>query len=327
MPQAPSFENILVTGGTGFIGQALLRGLLAGGHRPGAIAHRSSSLRELPDDLKQQVSWVELDLLDHAAVRKFIDQARPTLVFHLAGVREHSRVLTQSAAVACAETNVSATLNLLDAATRAGAARIVITGSAEEYGDQRGPFDETSELRPVSIYGISKAAATRLARAMNATENCPVVIVRPFTVYGPGQPGKMFVAAAVECAVCETEFRMTAGEQRRDLVYIIDVVRALISAARVPGIEGKSFNIGSGRPIPLREVAQLIWRLSETNAQLSIGARAARTEELFDTWADIKAAREQLDWEPRVDLETGLRATIEGARKALDVWAGVGRRP
>jgi nucleoside-diphosphate-sugar epimerase len=150
---------------------------------------------------------------------------------------------------------------------------------------------------------------------MHASEGCPVVILRPFSVYGPHQPGYMFVAEAIDCALSGQPFRMTHGRQKRDLVYVDDVVRALIAAARTEGLEGQAINIGSGRPLPLRDVAALILRLSESRAPLLIGARNAPAEETHDTWADISLARRLLDWEPRVELEDGLRRTIQWARR------------
>lgn len=312
MPDAPSFEKILVTGGNGFLGQRLTRALVEMGHRP-LILTRASGKGDALDSLKDHVRRVRLNLLDAEAVRDFLLAERPSMIFHLAGARRS--VEGESAAVACAEMNVYATVRLLDEARRAGVGRAIIMGSADEYGDQQGPLHEGLPLRPASAYAISKAAATSFAQAMRALDDCPVVVLRPFSVYGPRQPNYMFVAEAIACAVGGLPFRMTHGTQQRDLVYVDDVVRALIAAARVPGIEGEVINIGSGRPLPLRDVANLIWRLSETQAPLLLGARPAPAEETHDTWADISLARRLLDWEPQVELEDGLRATIQWARE------------
>jgi nucleoside-diphosphate-sugar epimerase len=312
MPDAPSFEKVLVTGGNGFIGQHLVRALVERGCRP-LVLTRAAEPCDAVDSLKDHLRRVQLNLLEREAVRDFLLAERPNVIFHLAGTRRCDE--GESAAVACAEMNVYATVRLLDEARRAGVERVIIMGSADEYGNQPGPLHESLPLRPVSAYAISKAAATNLAQAMRAMDNCPVVVLRPFSVYGPRQPGHMFVAEAVGCAVEGLPFRMTHGRQQRDLVYVDDVVRALLASARAPGIEGQVINIGSGRPVPLRDVAALIWRLSESRAPLLIGARPAPAEETHDTWADISLARRLLDWEPQVELESGLRATIQWARE------------
>lgn len=314
MPQVPSFEKIFVTGGTGFIGRHLLQALVDEGHSPTAIVRRVEHVEELPEALQKGVRWIELDLLDEGSVARIIDAERPTIVFHLAGTRRLGSE-TDGAASFCHELNVDATRHLLVASNRAGAERIVIAGSAEEFGSQPGPFDETTPLKPVSVYGKSKAEATHLALAMHQQENCPVVIVRLFTVYGPNQPRGMFVSDAIEAAVNSESFSMSEGTQKRDLVFVEDAVRAMIAAGSTPGIEGMAFNCGSGTPVQLRDIAQTIWRISESQAALLIGDRIRAADDMQVTWADTTLARKYLDWKPCVDLEKGLRITIEWAQE------------
>jgi nucleoside-diphosphate-sugar epimerase len=195
-----------------------------------------------------------------------------------------------------------------------GVRRVVLLGSAEEYGAQDGPLREDMPLRPLTFYGITKAAATSLALAMHAAGGCPAVILRPFTVYGPGQPKDMFVAEAVEAAVAGEPFRMSQGEQRRDFIYVQDLVEALLASALAPGLEGHVVNVGTGRARRLRDVAERIWQLTGSTAPLLVGARPASPHQLHDTWADTSAARRLLGWQPRVELDQGLAEAIEWCR-------------
>lgn len=314
MSRAPSLEKILVTGGTGFIGRHLLDALCAAGHRPAASARDAKKVEPLPEAIRTQARWLELDLLDHEATRACLLAEKPTVLFHLAG--QSARGEDAQAKAACTALNVHATANLLKAAQQAGAERVLLIGSADEYGaGKSGALSEDATLAPVSDYGISKAEATRIAQKMFREDGCPVVILRPFTVYGTHQPRRMFVAEAVECAVSGRPFRMTAGTQKRDLVAVADVTRALMAAASLPHLEGQGINLGSGQPESLSDVAKLIWELSESDAPLLIGARAASAAETHDTWADISRARELLNWEPRISLEDGLREMIECERE------------
>lgn len=313
MPLAPSFEKIVVTGGTGFIGRHLLEVLVAGGHSPVVIVRRLDQTNDLPEFLKERVSLVELDLVDSDAVSRVIEVERPSLLFHLAGTKGTDDE-NRNAALTCRELNVDATLHLLEVATRAGAGRIIITGSAEEYGKQTGPFDETHLLKPTSDYGKSKADATRLALELYERIKCPVVILRLFTVYGPHQPQGMFVSDAIASAVNNVSFSMSEGLQQRDLVYVDDVTSALIAAATMPGIEGKVFNLGSGRPVRLLDLAHMIWNISNTSAALKVGSRGRKSDEMQVTWSDSSLALKDLGWSAKVDLEAGLRATIEWAK-------------
>ena len=129
-----------------------------------------------------------------------IQKEKPNTLFHLAGTRRGGE------AADCASLNFYGTAQLLEESQKNGVGRIVIAGSAEEYGNQPGPLNEQLSLKPRTGYGISKALATKHALALNAREGCPVVVVRPFSVYGPGQPGEMFVfsnrhSAGKKCTV------------------------------------------------------------------------------------------------------------------------------
>lgn len=314
MPDAHWLDRVAITGATGFIGGHLVRALLPLGYQPVLLAH-SPGLHPRLAGLKDRVRWVRMDLTSTDAISDILVEERPSMLFHLAGTRGLDQRVNGS--VACAELNVCATVRLLDAALRAGVQRVIIVGSADEYGNQPGPLHEGLPLQPTSPYGISKAAASRFAQTMHARDGCPVVILRVFTAYGPGQPPDMFVAEAVACAVAGRAFCMSSGQQRRDLVFIDDVVQALIAAACAPAIEGRVINIGSGQAHRLRDIASLIWHLSESRAPLLVGARPAPAHEVHDTWADIALAGELLRWAPQIDLETGLRTTIQWARQQL----------
>lgn len=317
MPDTWARERILVTGGSGFIGQHLLRALVALGNRPIATTRSLKRLR-IANDLRTTVHWVEVDWLDPNSFTELNWEPGPVNVFHLAGIRVPDSV--ENADERNWQVNVVVTENLLRAMhQRWDLERFVALGSAEEYGVTELPMKEPSLARPVTSYGRSKARMTSLVKEWHRDAWVPAVVLRPFSVYGPGQPRQMFISQAIDHAIAGEDFAMTEGQQRRDLVYVSDVVSGLLSVG--PGcpvgrLGGHDINIGSGESRSLRKVAQMIWLLSGTGAELQIGARPAPPEELHDTWADISRARELLNWEPQVDLETGLRATIEWARMA-----------
>ena len=315
MPDLSSLEPVAVTGATGFIAAHLVPQLVAAGCRPILLA-RSWDENDHFADLRECVRWVEMDLGKSESFRSILQKEKPATLFHLAGVRGRSD--DRDEALRCDQINFHATVSLLEAAMLAGVRRIVIIGSSEEYGNQSGPLHEGLSLRPATPYGVSKAKATERALEMHTRDGCPVVVVRPFSVYGPGQPADMFVAEAADCAVRNVPFKMSQGEQKRDLIFVEDVARGLIDAARAPEAEGRVINIGSGKAHRLRDVAEGIWKMTETQGTLLIGARFAAPEKLYDTWADITLARRLLGWEPMIDLDTGLQQTIEWARKQLE---------
>ncbi len=303
MQDRPFLEPVLVTGANGFIGGHVVRALVLSGCRP-VLAARWP--KEAGDQTVSSLKRAHFDLTDDYSLKKLVDDERPATLIHLAGTRGST----------AAEINFYATGRLLEYATRAGVKRIVTLGSAEEYGDQPGPLAESLQSSPTTAYGISKALATGHALMLHERDACPVAVLRPFSVYGPGQPRAMFIAQAISAALDNSPFEMSRGEQMRDLIFVDDVARGILAAAREPDVEGKVINLGSGRPRKLKDVAALIWELTGAQSPLLVGARSAPPEELYDTWADTATARRLLKWEASVNLEEGLRRTIEFSRKA-----------
>jgi nucleoside-diphosphate-sugar epimerase len=300
-------EPIAITGATGFIGAHLMDALRREGYAAVGLSRTCSAAGHSQEDVQSRIRQV--DVRDRDALRHFFIQEKPATLFHLAGTRGRDDI--RGAEAACTELNVKATANLIELALQFGIRRIVLVGSAEEYGNQPGPLHEALPLAPETVYGKSKARATLLAKQMYEEQGCPVVVVRPFSVFGPGQSVDMFLGEAASSAVAGSVFRMSGGDQRRDFVFIDDVVGGLLKAASVKGVEGRIINLGSGIARRLREVAELIWRMTQSPAPLLIGAREAAPQELCDTWADTTLARTVLGWRPETGFEDGLRQTID----------------
>lgn len=297
--------TVLITGGSGFLGCHLARLLVTHGVAP-LLASRRAGVAPLPPDLRGAVRLAAVDLCQANEVEELFRREQPSTIFHLVGARGRHA----AAAARCAEVNVAVTGRILDAALRYGVSHVIMTGTAEEYGPQPAPQRETLQPQPTTLYGITKACGTALALTL-AEQGCPVTVLRPFTAYGPGQPADMFLASALEAAVGGRPFQMTEGRQRRDLVFVTDVAEAMLAAAFRPATIGRVINIGSGVSYPLCEIARRIWALADAASPLEIGARLAPAHELYDTCADLTLARELLDWKPRVDLDTGLRVTVD----------------
>lgn len=299
-------KRVLVTGATGFLGRHLLPQMSSN-----AVELWTSASGRTPPP-SPVGRFVPADLTRPGETRRVLLEARPQIVFHLVG----SLGRGPGGASEALRLNVSPTVELLEAAAEIDVERLVLVGSAEEYGAVPGQLSEDLPARPLSPYGASKAAATAFALAFAASQKSPVVVLRPFTVFGPGQPPGMFVGEAVTCAVAGEPFRMTAGTQKRDFVFVEDVAAALLAAASVPGIEGSVFNVGSGQAHALRDVAARIWEISSSQAPLLVGSRPAPAHELVDTWADVSRVHARLGWSARVSLDEGLRRTIAVARAA-----------
>jgi nucleoside-diphosphate-sugar epimerase len=300
----PSFERILVTGGNGFIGRHVVTRLVSEGHRPLVTVSREDNG---PTVLPYSVERTYLDLTEAAQVQALVASYRPTSVIHLAGATGHNDPTGEI----CNTLNFEATVNVVDALSGSDVQRIILIGSAAEYGDQTIPFREEMPARPLSPYAVSKVKANDYALERHSTTGLPVTVLRVFTAYGPRQPRKMFLSQLIEHAIGNRPFEMSDGFQKRDLVHISDVVDAVLATIKTEAAVGRVINIGSGRGVPLKQIAEVVWKACRTDQEfLQIGSRAKSGDEAFDTEADISLAERLLEWRPAVQIfENGAPGT------------------
>lgn len=291
----PIFDRILVTGGTGFIGRYVVSALISAGCRPLLTVFSSDR-----DDLyESQVDVASLDLRDTKATCDLIDSYRPQAVIHLAGATGHDDPTGQL----CHDLNYVATNEMLKHLCSTNVERVVMLGSAAEYGNQRAPFSEGMPASPVSAYGTSMANATEAAMMLHSDKNLPVTVLRVFSAFGLGQPSSMFLPQLISHALSGNAFQMSDGRQKRDYVFVGDVARAILLSLASSSSVGRVINIGSGTGLSLREVAAAVWRSCEADPLLlEIGGRDKRGDDAADTEADIRLAAELLDWSPTASL-------------------------
>ena len=262
---------------------------------PGEEALLPSGVRALPGDVTAADT-----------VARAMAAVRPALIVHLAAVGVTNPGLPFT--TAC-RVNVGGTINVLDAAQQVGTARrIVLVGSSYEYGARRAD----DGLDPFNAYSASKVAAWAFARAAYNAWGAPVVWVRPFQVYGPGQRDRALIPAAIRAALDGADFRMTAGAQRRDFIFVADVIRGILAAATAPNVEGRVLDVGTGQLHPIRRVVERIWALAGAQGEILAGALPYRPGEVSAIPADVARTRLLTGWEARVGLDEGLRRTIAG---------------
>lgn len=269
-------QRILVTGGTGFIGSYVVAQLREQGIEP------------------VTPTLADLDLTDARMTDSVISSIRPEIVLHLGGVTGAG-----TTAERCNEVNFIGTVNLVQALERTGVSRVVLLGTAAEYGTQKTPFREDMPARPVSPYAVSKARANEFALERHTKAGFPVTILRVFTAYGYGQPGKMFLSQLLRSALLGQRFNMSDGLQRRDLVFVGDVANAIVLAATAAKSLGVVINIAGGRAITLKALATKLWDICGADPELlRLGEREKTGDDALDTEADITRAADLLGWRP-----------------------------
>ncbi len=301
--------NALVTGGAGFIGSHLSERLLAQGAHVRAIdAFTDFYPRPLKEGNLEGVrgragyEFIEGDLRE-LDLPKVLDGI--THVFHLAaqaGVRRSWGADFQ----VYTGLNIDSTQRLLEACVGRPIERLVYASSSSVYGDDVAiPMVETAVPQPVSPYGVTKLAAEQLCYLYYFNYKVPTVSLRYFTVYGPRQRPDMgfhrFFRALLDGRPL---VQFGDGLQTRDFTYVGDAAGATADAA-VRGVPGRVYNIGGGARVSLREVFELIARVS--GRKVTIDQQGPQKGDMRDTYADTSRAQADLGFKPSVTLEEGLR--------------------
>ncbi len=296
--------RVLVTGAAGFIGHRLVRRLDEAGARVWAGVAPDEPLDRV-SRFPPHVPRLTFDVREAEAVRAAVAEAAPQVIFHLAAVGVTDPQVDPSLALAV---NAGGTVHLLDGLRESGQAvrRVVLVGTCYEYGAR----EAVEGLDPCNAYAASKIAAWAFGRMYWQKWNLPVVTVRPFQVYGPGQPAQLLVPAAIRAALTGADFPMTLGEQRRDFVYVDDVVTGMLAAASAPGVAGHSLDLGTGRGQAVREVVERIWALTHAPGRILAGALPYRSGAVMNLTADADCTARLIDWQAQVTLDEGLERTI-----------------
>jgi UDP-glucose 4-epimerase len=305
----------LVTGGAGFIGSNLVDALLARGDEVTVLDDLSTGRRQnLDAALADDAELVELDIREHDRLVAVTAERRPQAIFHLAAQIDVRKSLADPAFDA--EVNVGGTANVLDAARDAEVARVVFvsTGGAI-YGEGEGqalPVDESAPIAPLAAYGQSKFAAEGYLALYERLYGLSGISLRLGNVYGPRQdPLGEAGVIAIFCGALRAGGRPTIfgdGTQTRDYIYVGDVVAAALAAAgsRANG----AMNIGTGREVSVLELVEALGRLDGA-ASFEPEFAPPRTGEVQRIALDAGLAESELDWRPRIDLDEGLKLTLD----------------
>jgi UDP-glucose 4-epimerase len=297
-------QTVVVTGGAGFVGSHIARAL-ADDNEVRVLDDLSTGATE---KLPGGADLIEGDVRDAERVRTVVGDA--DLIFHEAA--EVSVTRSVEAPKRSNEVNVGGTLNVLEAAREADA-RVVFASSCAIYGTPESvPISEEARTRPQSPYAIDKLAADSYVRAYHDLYGLETVSLRYFNIYGPGQSGGEYsgvISIFAEQAAADDPITVEGdGEQTRDFVHVDDVVRANLAAATTDAV-GEAFNVGTGEETSILDLAEAIRSVADSDSE--IVHEDARTGDVPASAADLEKSRTRLDYEPTVDLETGLRTLVD----------------
>ena len=304
-------ERIVITGASGFLGSHLSRRLLAEGAEIHAVSRicRESEL--------QGIRWWQADLSDAVSTRSLFQQIKPGAIFHLSGLataRSDRELILPTF-----NSLVVSTVNVLMAAADTGCRRLVLAASLTE------PQPGKLEITPGSPYAAAKWASGAYARMFHRLYKFPVVIVRPFMTYGPGQDEQKLVPYVILSLLQERAPKLSSGRQEIDWVYIDDVIEGFLASASAPNIEGNTIDLGSGLTVPIRTVVRRVIDLLDAQVEPLFGALADRPAEPLRV-ADTEDAYAKLSWKAQIPLNEGLAQTIAWYRQRLQSATPIEKR-
>ena len=305
-------RKILVTGNAGFIGSNLTERLLKLGDEVVGIDnfndYYSPKRKEKNiEEFKNNSNFTQerADILDKEKLKLIFPQTKPEIIIHLAaraGVRPsllNPELYWQ--------VNVQGTKNLLDLAKKHKIKQFILASSSSVYGDQtKVPFSEADKLaKPISPYAETKLEAEALCRQ----DNFPVTVLRFFTVYGPkGRPDMAPYLFTKNILKNQPIIRYGDGSTSRDYTYIDDVVKGIIAAVHKP-LAYEIINLGNNQPVKLNDFIKTIEKITQKKAKIIEKPR--HPADVPSTFADISKAKKLLNWQPKTNLETGLRRFIK----------------
>ena len=322
--QAYAGRNVLVTGADGFIGSHLTGRLVHAGANVTALCLYNSFdslgwIDDLPATIRSAINVQRGDVRDAALMSRL--SARQDMVFHLAALIAipHSYVAAQS----YVDTNVTGTLNVLDAARMHDVQRVVHTSTSEVYGTARVvPISEDHPLQGQSPYSATKIGADMLAEAFARSHDLPVTILRPFNTYGPRQSERAVIPTVLRQALDPEVRSIRVGDVTpvRDFTYVEDTAAAFLALGAAPEVlYGVPYNAGTGSAVSVADLITLIHSLVGCGKPVEHDASRNRPprSEVRELLADNSRLRQATGWAPRVDLSEGLERTIDWWRARL----------
>lgn len=303
--------RVAVTGAGGFIGSALLRRLCRDGVSTRALLSPPGANVQAPP-VGVDARYGEIDRLE--CLQPLV--ADCDVVFHVAG--PPSVAASFASPVEYARVHVGGTAAVLEACRRSGVARVVHVSSAEVYGrPERVPVEESDRLEARSPYAAAKIGAERMVEAYRRSHGLDAIVLRPFSIYGPGQSMSGVVGTILAQATRGGEIQVHDLAAVRDFCFVEDLVAALVSAGTQPLVDAEPiYNVGSGKGTSIRELAHVVAELA--GCRVTVGSAAGRDRpsaaDVPVLVADASRIARALGWTAATSLADGLALTMAHLR-------------
>jgi UDP-glucose 4-epimerase len=299
-----SRESVLVTGGAGFIGRAVVARALRTGHQVTVLDNLCAGRLKNLEAFADNITFVEADVLDQDAVRSVMERAGPSLVFHLAA--HHYIPFCDANPRETLQVNVEGTYAVLSEAARQGVRTAVVASSGAFYPSTEEQLNEELRPAPVDVYGLSKQMTEEVASFIASTTDMRCVAPRLFNTYGPYETNPHLVPHIIESLHEGDHVELGNVHTKRDYIYVEDVADLLYACAERASDPYTVVNVGTGEEHSAADIVATLEALLGRSIDLSVSASRVRNVDKLHQRADATKLRRLTGSHPRHDLRDGL---------------------
>ncbi len=292
-------KNILITGGTGFIGFHLIKKCLKNSFNVTSISTRYPKKK----NLFKKVKYIICDIRNKKDLKKKI-KGDFDYVINLGGYVDHSKLKKTFSS------HFNGCVNLADIFKNKKIVRFVQIGSGLEYGNILSPQKENVKCFPKSNYGLAKFKSSKYLLRLNRVYNFPCTIIRLYQAYGPYQKFNRLIPLVIRSCLKKEKFPCTYGVQKRDFLYIDDFINLVFKVLKHKGSNGEIINAGSGKSIKVKSLIEMIKKYSK-GGKPEYGKISMRNDEILNMYPNIYKANKLLKWKPKVSIQRGIKKTIK----------------
>jgi UDP-glucose 4-epimerase len=292
-------KNILILGGTGFIGNNLIKKLSNSKYNITSLSLRKKKNIKTINNVK----YIRTDLSDREKLKKYITNDYQ-IIINLSGNIDHKNY-NQAFNI-----HYKGLKNLLDLINFKNLDLFIQAGSSLEYGNQKSPQIEKKRCKPVSTYGKAKYLGSKLLLKRFKK----VIILRLYQVYGPYQKYDRLIPFVIKSCIKNKKFDCSEGSQLRDFLHVDDLSNLFQKIINSKNIKYGTYNVGTGKPTEVKKIILLINKLIKKGKPI-FGKKKMRSDEIDSLYPNIMKIRKNFDWKPRIGLLTGLKWTINYYKK------------